>query len=73
VELTPALVPVVGDLLGRDLDQRAARGRLQVGERGQLPRGAVDGVLDGPVAAGGFLDPARRQLQQLRQDELGAL
>jgi hypothetical protein len=52
VELTPALVPVVGDLLGRDLDQRAARGRLQVGERGQLPRGAVDGVLDGPVAAG---------------------
>ena len=46
VELAPALLPVVGDLAGRDLDQRPAGERAQVGQRGQLAGRPVDGVLD---------------------------
>jgi hypothetical protein len=73
VELTPALVPVVGDLLRRDVDESTAGRRLEVRQRGELSGRPVDGVLDRSVAAGGLLYPTRRQLQQLRQDELGAL
>jgi hypothetical protein len=72
VELLPALVPVVGDLGGRDLDERVAGGGAEVGQDGQLARGAVDGVLDA-VAVVHLLDAARGELEQLGQHDLGVL
>ncbi len=72
VEGLPALVPVVGHLARGDLDQRPAGGRAQVGQVGQLAGRAVDGVLD-DVAVLALLHPARRQLEQLGEHELGLL
>ena len=72
MEGLPALVPVVGHLGGDDLDQRVAGGRAQVGQVGQLAGRAVDGVLD-DVAVLALLHPARRELEQLGEDELGVL
>ena len=62
--------PVVGDLRRRDLDERGAGGRAQRGQRGQLARRAVDGVLD-RLAVVDLLDPGRRELQQLGERDLG--
>ena len=73
VELAPAVGPVVGDLGRDDLDQRAARGRLDVRQVRQLARRAVDRVLDEAVGQIGLLHPARRQLQQLGEDDVGVL
>ena len=72
MEGLPALVPVVGDLARDDLDQRAAGGGAQPGQLGQLARRAVDGVLD-DVAVLALLHPARRELEQLGEHELGLL
>jgi hypothetical protein len=69
----PALIPVVGQLTGGDLDQRAAGRRRQIGQGGQLAGCAIDRVLDDVGADLDLLDPARRQLEQLRQDDLGIL
>ena len=71
VELAPALGPVVGDLRGRHLDQRAAGRRAQVGQRGSSPGGAVDRVLDDASPSVDLLDAARRELEQLGEHELG--
>ena len=69
----PALEPVVRDLLGGDLDERAARGRLQrpgapaarpARRRPRTRRVAADPTL---------LHPVGRELEQLRQDQLGVL
>ena len=73
VEALPALLPVVGQRLAAHLDQRAARGGLQLAELGQLARRAVDRVLDHAGAAVRLvhlLDSPRRQLQQLCQHRL---
>src|SRR5690349_4572681 len=72
VEVAPALGPVVRDLSGPDLDQRAARSGLEVRQRRQLARRSVDRVLD-DVAEIDLLDTGGRQLQQLRQRELRVL
>ena len=69
VEAAPALGPVVGDLGRRDLDERGAGGGAQRGQRGQLARRAVDGVLD-RVAAVDLLDARRRELEQLGERDL---
>ena len=50
----------------------AAGGRAQVGQVGQLAGRAVDGVLD-DVALLALLHPARRELEQLGEHELGVL
>ncbi len=73
VELAPALGPVVGDLARRDLDERLARGGLEVGQRRQLAGRAVDRVLDDPVTDVDLLDAAGRQLEQLGEHQLGVL
>jgi hypothetical protein len=46
VERAPAVGPVVGDLRRADLHEGVARRRLEVGQRRQLARRAVDRVLD---------------------------
>ena len=69
VEALPALVPVVGHLLGDDLDQRVARRCLERPEVGQLAGRAVDGVFDDAVAAAGrvdLLDAARARARAAR-------
>ena len=71
VKRAPALGPVVGDLRGRDVDERSARGRAQIGQRRQLAGRAVDGVLDDVVGKLGLLDPARGELEQLGEHQLG--
>ena len=71
VEAAPALRPVIGDVRGRDLDQRPAGGGLQIRELGQLPGGAIDGVLDHVPIELGLLHPARGQLEQLGEHQLG--
>ena len=71
MELPPPLLPVSGHLLGGDVDERPGRGGPQIGELGELSGRAVHGVLDRPVAAIDLLDSARRELEQLRQHELG--
>lgn len=69
----PALAPVVGDLAGADVDQRAAGGGLQVRQRGHLAGGPVHPVLDHAVAGGRLLDAVGDQLEQLGEHELGML
>jgi hypothetical protein len=59
VELPPAVVPVVRDLLRLDLDERLARGGPQRRKRGQLARRAVDRELD-DLAVLGLLDAVGR-------------
>ncbi len=66
MEGAPALVPVVGDLPRRDLDERAAGGRAQVGQRRQLAGRAVDGVLD-DVAVLALLDAGRARARAARR------
>ncbi len=71
MEFLPALAPVVGDLAGRDLNQGLAHCGGQVGERRQLSRRSVDGVLDRLAPVGWSLFDARgRQLEQRREDKL---
>lgn len=65
MELPPALVPIVGDLAGGDLHERVADDGAQVGQAGQLPRRAVDRVLDRPRIGLHLFDPGRRELQEL--------
>ena len=71
VELPPPLRPVVGDLRCAQLDERRACRRPQVGKLRQLARGAEHRVLDDLVAELDLLHPARRQLEQLGEHELG--
>ena len=73
VERAPALGPVVGDLGGRERDQRAPGRRLEGGQLRQLAGRAVDGVLDHVVTDLGLLHPAGRQLEQLGEHDLGVL
>ena len=54
----PALLPVVGDLARRDLDERLADDGAQVGQAGQLSRGSVDGVLDSRSSSSTSSTPA---------------
>ena len=68
----PALVPVIWGFAGRDLHQRRARCRLQVGQARQLARRAVYGVLDA-LTDGYLLHAAGRELEQLREHELRLL
>ena len=70
MKLLPALVPVVGDLARRDLDEIVADGRLQIGQLRHFAGRSVDRVLD-DVAVADLLDAGRRKLHQLRQRELG--
>src|SRR5439155_14707649 len=60
----------VRDLLALDLDECRPSGGAQRGQRGQLARCPVHRELD-DVAVLGLLDAVGRQLQQLRQDQLG--
>ncbi len=55
----------------RHVDERTAGRGPQVGQRGQLARRAVDRVLDHVGGDVDLLDPARRQLEQLGQHQLG--
>ncbi len=72
MEFLPALAPVVCELAGGDLDEGVADGRRQVGQRGQLTGGAVDGVLDRLAAVEPALfDAGRGELQQRGEDHLG--
>ena len=71
VPVAPALVPAVGQLGGRDVDQRVARRRAQVAAaRGSSPARAVDRVLDVPSAHVALLEAARRELDQLGEHDL---
>ena len=71
MELPPALGPVIGDLAASNLDQRAGSGRSEVRQLRELTRGAVDGELHDVRVDLGLLEPARRQLQELGQHQLG--
>ncbi len=71
MELLPALLPVVGDLAGGDLDERVARDGVQVGQLRQLTRRSVDRVLDRPLLAAHLLHAGGRELQELGQHQLG--
>ena len=73
VKSPPALLPVVGDLAARDLHERAAHSRLQVGQGGQLTRRPVGRVLHRLVRKAHLFHAGRRELQQLRQGELRVL
>ena len=76
VEAFPALVPVVRHLLGEHLDELIAGMRLELAQFRELPRSAVDGVLDDPLASircSDLLDAARRDLEQLRQHRVGLI
>ena len=66
----PALGPVVGHLRAGDVDQRVTGRGSQRGQRRQLPRRAVDHVLDVAVVELALLQPARRQLEQLGEHRL---
>ena len=71
VKRPPALGPVIGDLLGADVDQGSAGGRPEVGQLRQLAGRPVDGVLDDIAADRHLLDPAGRQLEELGEYHLG--
>ena len=76
VEALPALGPVVGDLAALDLDEVVAGRRLDRAELGQLALRPVDRVLDDALPAAGrvdLLEAAGREVEQLRQHELGLL
>ncbi len=74
VEALPALVPVVGHLARRDLDQRVPGRGAQCRQLGQLARCAVDGVLDVSARRSATSStPAGHELQQLGQHQLGVL
>ena len=73
VKALPSLLPVIGRLAGRDLHQRVTRCCLQVGQTRELTSGTVDRVLDHLAVKLALFDSARRELQQLGQDELGLL
>ena len=76
VEALPALVPVVGHLLGEHLDERLAGTRLEGAHVGQLARRTVDRVLDDASPAPGRVTsstPLGRDLQQLREHRLRLL
>ena len=66
VEGLPALGPVVRDLAPAYPHQHACHLGLALGQRGQLPRSAVQRVLDQSLAVD-LLDARRGQLEQLRQ------
>ena len=64
--VAPAVGPVVGDLGGRRPRRARRRPRAsQVGQRRQLARRAVDGVLDDAAVEVDLLDPAGREREQL--------
>src|SRR5665213_1829467 len=70
MKVLPELAPVVGYLAGADLHERFADDCLQIGQRGDLPGRAVDGVLDHLLADVHLFDPGGRQLQQRCQHQL---
>jgi hypothetical protein len=70
VKRLPALRPVVGNLGGRDVDQRVACRGPEVGQRGQLSGRAVEDELD-RVAVLALLQPGGRELEQLYEHRLG--
>jgi hypothetical protein len=73
VKSPPAIGPVIAYLLGLHFDEsRACRG-AEVGQRGKLADWSVHGVLDDAVSYRNLLDAARRQLEQLGEDDLSQL
>jgi hypothetical protein len=72
MEVGPAVRPVVRYRGRRDVDQAAARGRLDLTHVGDLARRAVDRVLD-PARSPLLLEPVRRQLEQVRHHRLRVL
>src|SRR5438132_8703329 len=72
MEALPALVPVIGRLAGRDLDERGPHRRTELRQARQLPGSAVDGVLD-MIAPAHLLYPRGRELEQLGEHELRLL
>jgi hypothetical protein len=71
VKAAPALGPVVGDLLGRDVHVGPPCGGPQIREGGQLAGSAVDRVLDDLGGHLHLLHPAWGKLEQLGQHQLG--
>ena len=72
VEVLPAVGPVVGDLLGGDLHETLPHRCFEIGERGELARGAVDRVLH-PAVSLLLLDPAGRKLDEVREHSLSEI
>ena len=67
VEGAPARGPVVGDLAGRDLDERAADAGLQGRQARQLAGCAVEHVLDRAVVDVDLLDAGRARTRAARR------
>jgi hypothetical protein len=69
VKVSPAVGPVVRDLLRADLDETGSGRGLNFAEVGKLTFGPVDGVLD-PTRSVLLLHPSGGKLHQLGEDYL---
>src|SRR5262249_10735856 len=70
MEIGPPVRPVVRHRGGRDVDQRAAGGRLELSELRHLAGRTVDRELD-PARPTFLLHAGGRELEQVREDVLG--